>query len=73
MNRQVCVTKIVAYRQTHTQTGKTEGPMILSNDIFFFKTVIIGSPMIKQIDLKTKHPLTYKLLQDFVVEHPLAS
>ena len=37
-----------ADRQTHAaQTDKnlkTEGPMILSNDIGYFKTVIIGSP-----------------------------
>ena len=45
-----------ADRQTHRQTDghtdtwtdkslKTEGPMILSNDTFFFKTVIIGGPI----------------------------
>ena len=53
MDRQVCVIKTVAYRantDTHTDTWtdkslKTEGPMILSNDIFFFKTVIIGGPI----------------------------
>ena len=28
---------------------KTEGPMILSIDIFYFKTVIIGGPMIAHI------------------------
>ena len=40
-----------ADRETHTSdvTGtdkslKTEGPKILSNYIFYFKTVIIGSP-----------------------------
>ena len=39
-------------RQTHrhTDTGtdkslKTEGPKILSNDMFYFKTVIIGGPI----------------------------
>ena len=37
-------------RHTHTHRGtdktlKTEGPMILSNDIFFLKTVIIGGPI----------------------------
>ena len=62
MDRQVCVIKAVAYSlrtetQTHTQTWtdkvlKTEGPMILSIDIFYFKTVIIGGPI--QI-LKTTH------------------
>ena len=51
-----------ADKQTHRQTDrqtdrhtdtwtdkslKTEGPMILSNDIFFFKTVIIGGPKIR--------------------------
>ena len=58
VNRQVCVIKTVAYRantdththrHTHTWTDKslkTEGPMILSNDIFFFKTVIIGGPIL---------------------------
>ena len=53
MNRQVCVIITVAYRaNTDTQTDtwtdkslKTEGPMILSKDIFFFKTVIIGGPI----------------------------
>ena len=32
---------------THTdrQKVKTEGPLILSNDIFYFKTVIIGGPI----------------------------
>ena len=44
-----------ANRQTHRQTDrhtdtwtdkslKTEGPKILSNDIFYFRTVIIGGP-----------------------------
>ena len=54
VDRQGCVIKTVAYslrtgRQTdtHTDTGtdkslKTEGPKILSNDIFYFMTVIIG-------------------------------
>ena len=45
--------KTVAYslrtdRHTHTETDKslkTEGPMILSIDIFYFKTVIIGGPI----------------------------
>ena len=32
-------------RHTHGQTEKTEGPMILSNNIFYFKTVIIGGPI----------------------------
>ena len=39
-----------ADRHTHTHTGtdkslKTEGPKILSNDIFYFRTVIIGGPI----------------------------
>ena len=40
------------HRQTHRHTGtwtdkslKTEGPKILSNDIFYFRTVIIGGPI----------------------------
>ena len=38
------------HRDTATQTGtekrvKTKGPMILSTDIFYFKTVIIGGPI----------------------------
>ena len=44
-----------ADRQTDTHTGtdkslKTEGPKILSNDIFYFRTVIIGGPMYKYIE-----------------------
>ena len=36
--------------ETHTDTWtykslKTEGPKILSNDIFYFRTVIIGGPI----------------------------
>ena len=49
MDRQVCVIKTVAYRaRTDTRTDKkvkTEGPKILSNDIFYFKTVVIGGPI----------------------------
>ena len=45
--------KILAYRvdtdrQTDIQTDrkvKTEGPNILSNNIFYFKTVIVGGPI----------------------------
>ena len=53
VDRQVCVIKTEAYRARtfrhtpHARTYKkvkTEGPMILSNDIFYFKTVIIGGP-----------------------------
>ena len=51
MDRQVCVIKTVAYRSrtdrhtdtcTDRQKVKTEGPKILSNYTFYFKTVIIG-------------------------------
>ena len=51
VDRHVCVIKTVAYsmrtdRQTDVRRTdkslKTEGPMILSIDIFNFKTVIIG-------------------------------
>ena len=53
VDRQVCVIKTVAVRlrtdtHTHTRTDKslkTEGPKILSNDIFYFRTVIIGGPI----------------------------
>ena len=62
VDRQGCVIKTVAVRlrtdrqtDTHTHTGtdkslKTEGPKILSNfnDIFYFRIVIIGGPIIKQ-------------------------
>ena len=52
VDRQGCVIKTVAYSlrtDRHTDTGtdkslKTEGPKILSNDIFYFRTVIIGGP-----------------------------
>ena len=59
MDRQVCVIITVTYslwtdRQTDRQTEartdkkvKTGGPMILSNDIFNFKTVMfIGGPTV---------------------------
>ena len=61
VDRQGCVIKTVAYSvrtDTHTDTQKhihtdtwtdkslkTEGPKILSNDIFYFRTVIIGGPL----------------------------
>ena len=61
VDRQGCVIKTVAYSlrtdthtdtqsHRHTDTGagkslKTEGPKILSNDIFYFRTVIIGGPI----------------------------
>ena len=53
-DRQVCVIKAVAYslptdRQTPVtwtdKSLKTEGPKILSNYNFCFKTVIIGGPI----------------------------
>ena len=58
VDRQGCVIKTVAYslrtdrhtdRHTDTWTDKslkTEGPKILSNDIFYFRTMIIGGPKI---------------------------
>ena len=60
MDRQVCVIKTVAYslrtdRHTDTWTDKslkTEGPKILSNDIFYFRTVIIGGPITNSDSLK---------------------
>ena len=40
-----------ADRQTHAERTdkslKTKVPVILSNDIFYFKTVIIGGPIIQ--------------------------
>ena len=46
MDRQVCLIKTVAYRaRKDTRTDKkvkTEGPKVLSNYIFYFKTVIGG-------------------------------
>ena len=57
VDRQSCVIKTVAYslrtdrqidRQTDTWTEKslkTEGPKMLSNDIFYLRTVIIGGPI----------------------------
>ena len=68
VDRQGCVIKTVAYSlrtdrhtdtQTHTGTDKslkTEGPKILSKDIFYFRTVIIGGPIIY---LGTDVTLTY--------------
>ena len=40
--------RVDKHRQKHTQTDrkvKTEGSRILSNDIFYFRTVIIGGPI----------------------------
>ena len=67
MDRQVCVIKTVAYRawtdrQTDRQTHgtwtdkrlKTEGPKILSNYMFYFKTVIIGGPIICRVNLSDR-------------------
>ena len=57
IDRQVCVIKTVVYRvdtdrQKHRQTDrkvkKTDGPKMLSNDIFYFKTVIIGGPIMSK-------------------------
>ena len=49
MDRQVCVIKIMAYRVwAETRTDKSlKEPKILSNDIFYFRTVIIGGPIYK--------------------------
>ena len=43
------------HTDTHTHTGtdkslKTEGPKILSNYIFYFRTVIFGGPTIESAD-----------------------
>ena len=54
-------------RQTQGWTDKslkTEGPMILSNDIFYFKTVIIGGPIVEckqrhTNDKKSSNPLPH--------------
>ena len=58
VDRQGCVIRTVAYslrtdRQTDS-TGtdkslKTEGPKILSTDVFYFRSVIIGGPILKII------------------------
>ena len=65
MDRQVYVIKAVAFRartyrqkdrQTHVQTDrkvKTQGPKILLYDILYFKTVIIGGPLLESTSLKT--------------------
>ena len=57
VDRQDCVIKTVAFSlltdtHRHTDTGtdkslKTEGPKILSNDIFYFRTMIFGGPIKK--------------------------
>ena len=48
-DRQVYAIKTVAYRAlTETRTDKSlksEGPKIMSNDMFYFRTVIIGGPI----------------------------
>ena len=69
-------------KKTHTWTDKslkTEGPMILSNDIFFFKTVIIGGPTKRQKKLtrklrgETEHASSrcklYFMLVDFFIRY----
>ena len=50
MDRQVCLIKTVAYSlwtdgRTDRKKSKKGGPKILSNDIFYFKTVIIYGPI----------------------------
>ena len=67
MDRQVCMIKTVAYRARtdihtpHARTDKkvkTEGTMILSNDMFYFKCVmIIGGPILDNISLLLRPPL----------------
>ena len=51
MERQVCAIKTVTYRaRTDGQTDrkvKTEGLNILSNDIFYFKTVTNDGPIVR--------------------------
>ena len=48
IDRKVCVIKTMAYKTRTDRRAdkkvKTEEPKILSNDIFYFKTVIIGGP-----------------------------
>ena len=68
VDRQVCVIKTVAYslrtdrhtdRHTDTWTDKslkTEGPIILSNDIFYFRTVIIGGPILLKMFVLKLYP-----------------
>ena len=77
VDRQACVIKTVAYslrtdRHTDTQTEtwtdkslKTEGPKILSNDIFYFSTVIIGGPTTA---LLTEHLLSCDLVTAITTE-----
>ena len=46
------------HRHTQGRTDKslkTEGPMILSNDIFYFKTVIIGGPIKGKRKWQSRH------------------
>ena len=71
VDRQGCVIKTVAYSlRTDSQTDgrtekslKAEGSMILSIDIFYFNTVIIGGPIIfkaMRIILRTKKEGIYQ-------------
>ena len=74
MDRQVCVIKTLAYRvwtdrQTHTGTDKslkTGGPKILSNYIFYFKTVIIGGP-IKGYLNSSRMPQLINIIKDNMI------
>ena len=76
MDRQVCVIKTMAYRawtdrHNHRRMDKslkTEGPKILSNYIFYFKTVIFGGPIDnneqKLHDINALHSsLTFTLIE----------
>ena len=72
VNRQDCVIKTVAYSlrtDRHTGTGtdkslKTEGPKILSNDIFYFRTVTIGGPTTDQTIHNQNHHYTFSVWFD---------
>ena len=58
MDRQVCVIKTVAYRawtETHTHG------QILSNDIFYFRTVIIGGPKTNLVPISETTSINYEL------------
>ena len=80
VDRQVCVIKTVAYslrtdkhtdrqRDTHTDTWtdkslKTEGPKILSNDIFYLN-VIIGVPT-SDLDIRAQCWLTLSTKKTYI-------
>ena len=86
MDRQGCVIKTVAYSlrtyrhtdtQTHTHTGtdkslKTEGPKILSNEIFYFRTVFIGGPIANNSSMfyRKKNVWLYEHMRHFELGKP---